>query len=179
MGKRSAVWVMMLAGVVLPARAAIVTYNISANGAKEVTAGGAPNQGDPDATAIGTIELNNGTGSGTTGSAVFNLTLTNLNLANLTAHHIHSGAANTTGSPVIDFGNPNTLLSGNTLSGTVSNLSATTITSIFANPAGFYYNLHNGDFPGGAVRDQVPEPGSAAILMVGAVALLARRRRIS
>jgi MYXO-CTERM domain-containing protein len=158
--------------------AAQVVFPINANGQKELTGGAAT--ADPDGTAIGTITLDNGTGSGTTGSAILNLTLANIN-GTLSAHHIHGGAFNTTGSPVIDFGNPNTILTGSptagTLSGTIPNLSATTITNIINNPSGFYYNLHSTpDFPGGAVRDQLPEPGLAA-LALGAIGLLARRRR--
>jgi hypothetical protein len=62
------------------------------------------------------------------------------------------------------------------LSGTISNLSATTITSILANPPGFYYNMHNGAFPGGAVRAQlVPEPSAMVLLAIGMCSLFAHR----
>lgn len=158
--------------------AATMLFNISANGAKEVTAGGIPNQGDPDGTAIGTLLLDNGTGSGTTGSATFNLTLTNIDITTLSGHHIHTGTDTTTGSVLLNFGDPDTIRTGSILSGTITGLSATNISNIFANPAGFYYNLHNGAFPGGAVRDQlsVPEPASTSLLALGAIGLLARRR---
>lgn len=83
------------------------------------------------------------------------------------------------GGIVLDFGNPTTLLSGNMISGTIMNLSATTITGPFANPTNFYYNLHNGDFPGGAVRSQLPvsEPGSVTLLALGGAGLLVVWRR--
>jgi hypothetical protein len=162
------------------APAANVTYSITANGIKEVTAGGVPNQGDLDATAIGTLLLDNGTGVGTTGFVTLNLSLANLDTASLSAHHIHTGIVTTTGAPLIDLGNPNTLLSGSTLSGTVTGLSAANITTIMGNPTGFYYNLHNAPFPGGAVRDQlgvvIPEPASLGILSLGLAALIRRRR---
>jgi hypothetical protein len=160
-------------------QAAFLTFNITATGMEEVTAGGVPNQGDLDGTALGTLTLNNGTGSGTTGSATFSLTLSNIDLATLSGHHIHQAPATTTGSIVLDFGDPDTIRAGSTLSGTVSNLSATAITNILANPSGFYYNLHNGAFPGGAVRDQlvvVPEPAGVSLLLLGGAALVARRR---
>jgi hypothetical protein len=163
-------------------RAAIVSFNITATGIEEVTAAGVPNQGDPNGTAMGTLTLNNGTGSGTTGSATFNLTLANITLTNLSGHHIHMAPATTTGSIVLDFGDPDLIRSGDVLSGMISGLSAATITSIFGNPSGFYYNLHNGDFPGGAVRDQlvaIPEPASLGLLALGGLACTRRRRSAS
>jgi hypothetical protein len=162
------------------ARASSITYDIRANGIKEITAAGVPN-GDPDGQAVGTIRLDNGTGSGNTGFAVINLAVTNVD-GTLSGHHIHQAPATTTGAIVVDFGNPTTILTGTaqngTLSGTISNLPAATITSVFANPTGFYYNLHSTpSFAGGAVRDQLPEPGSAALVALGALGLLTRRRR--
>src|SRR3954449_10291375 len=81
--------------------AATQSYNIQANGAKEVTVSGTPNQGDPDGTATGTLTLNNGTGAGTTGSAIFSITLSNIDITTLSGHHIHVGAATTAGSIVL------------------------------------------------------------------------------
>ena len=163
----------------LPGQAAVMIFNINANGAKEVTAGGTPNQGDLDGTAIGTLTLDNGTGSGSTGSATFSVTLANVDLTTLGGHHIHQAPATTNGSIVIDFGDPDTIRSGSVLSGTVTGLTAATITNIFATPGNFYYNVHNGAFPGGAVRDQltvIPEPASVALFGLGALGLVRRRR---
>ncbi len=159
------------------AQASALVFDITANGLKEVSAAGVPNQGDPDGTAIGTLRLDNGTGAGTTGTATFSITLSNIDLTTLAGHHIHIGAATTTGAIVLDFGDPDNIRTGSVLTGTVANLSATQITSVFANPTNFYYNLHNGAFPGGAVRSQIPEPGSAALLVLGMGGLLARRSR--
>jgi len=61
----------------------------------------------------------------------------------------------------------------------VNNLNAAAISSVQANPAGFYFNIHNGPFGGGAVRDQVPEPTGLAVLMLGGGLLAATRRRRS
>lgn len=168
----------MLAAGVPVSRAAQAIFSITANGAKEVNSAGSPNQGDVDGTAVGTIRFDNGTGAGSTGSAVINLTLSNLDVGtiDLTGHHIHQAPSTTTGSIVIDFGDPDTIRSGNTLSGTITGLPAATITSLLNGPSGFYYNLHNAQFTGGAVRDQLPEPGGLGLLGLAAGGLLARRR---
>jgi hypothetical protein len=171
----------LVVGVSPASWAAIVTYNITATGFEEVTSTGTPNQGDPDGTAFGTLTLNNGNGTGTTGSATFDLRLSNLDLTTLSGHHVHVGAATTTGAIVLNFGDPDTIRTGDVLSGIISGLSATQITSIFANPSNFYYNLHNGAFPGGAVRDQlvvIPEPASACLLIAGTFAVALRRRTV-
>jgi len=170
----------VLLGLSPSARAESRAFPINATGAAEVTAGGVPNQGDPDGLATGTITLNNGTGSGNTGSAIINVTLSGLDpdTINLTGNHIHQAPATTTGSIVLDFGDPDAFRTGNVLNGTINGLSAATINSVFANPTGFYYNIHNATFPGGAVRSQLtPEPGTAGLVAAGALAMLRRRRR--
>ena len=148
-----------------------MTFNINGNGANEVTAAGVPNQGDPDGTDVGTLMLDN-----VAGSATFNILLTNIDLTNLTGHHIHQAPSTTTGGIVLDFGDPDTVRTGSQLSGTVSGLSTTVITNVFNSPTGFYYNIHNGAFPNGAVRSQLPEPSSFAALALAGAALLRRRR---
>lgn len=157
------------------------TFNINADGMQEVDGAGTPNQGDLDGSAIGTITLNdgNGTGMDLTGSATFSLTLSNIDLSNLTGHHFHMAPFGMNGAIRLDFGDPDTVLSGNMLTGTIMNLRADRIQEVFAGPTGFYYNLHNGSFPAGAVRDQlVPEPGVGALLLLGAAgAYFVRRRR--
>ena len=81
-----------------------------------------------------------------------------------------------TGAVSTDFGDPDNIRTGGVLSGTITGLSTTTINSVFASPTNFYYNLHNGSFPAGAVRDQLPEPASVGLLATGAGLLLRRRR---
>ena len=165
-----------------PARGAQTTYTIFAGGESEVTSAGVPNQGDLDGSAIGTVTLDNGTGTGSTGSATINLTVALID-GSFSGHHIHQAPATTTGPIVLDFGDPDTILTGSatagTLSGTITGLPAATITNIFNNPTGFYYNLHTSpNFPGGAVRSQLPEPGAISVLaLAGAFALQRRRRR--
>lgn len=64
-----------------------MTFQINATGAQEVGAG------DPDGFAIGMIAFKNGTGAGNTGSATISLLTGNINLSNLTGHHIHNAPA--------------------------------------------------------------------------------------
>jgi hypothetical protein len=178
------IWLTAVAAVIFGAsgaRAAVVTtYTVNMTGQKEVTAAGVPNQGDLDALVTGSLTLNNGTGTGTTGSASFNLTLSNLDFP-VTGYHIHTGVSTTTGGILIDFQGQTPFETirngGNTFVGTVNNLNAAAISSVQANPAGFYFNIHNSAFPGGAVRDQVPEPASVAMLLLGSGLLAAGRRR--
>lgn len=148
------------------AHANSVIYAISADGIKEVNSSGVSN-GDPDGLALGIVKLDNGTGSGNTGSALISLQLSNIAYP-LAGFHIHNAPATTTGPIVLDFGAANNFRTGDTLLANVSGLSSTTINNIFANPTNFYFNLHNQPFPGGAVRQQlgtvVPEPGSIALL---------------
>jgi hypothetical protein len=173
-------WILAVvaAVVALPAVSAFgqATFLLNMNGQNEFV-NGQPNRGDPDATGIGTITLNPGTG-GNTGSATVNLTLANIDTP-LSLWHIHTGAANTQGPVFIDFGNPETYRNGNLISGTVPNLSSTNIQTVLANPPGFYLNIHNGPFGAGAIRDQlgtVPEPTALALVGVASMAMLRRRR---
>jgi CHRD domain len=61
------------------------------------------------------------------------------------AQHIHTGAAGATGGVLVPF---DTLDSCTTVS-------ADTVTSILANPAGFYFNIHTTTSPTGAARGQL------------------------
>jgi len=68
-----------------------------------------------------------------------------------TIAHIHTGAAGTNGSILLDFAP--SFVAG-TAAGTV-NTTAAIASSILANPAGFYVNVHSTQFPNGAVRGQL------------------------
>lgn len=87
--------------------------------------------------------------------------LTYADIAAPTLFHIHDGDFGTTGPVFVDFGvgtvgGPNTLINSTTTT-------EAKIDAIFADPRGFYLNLHNADFPGGALRGQIelpaPPPG--------------------
>lgn len=95
---------------------------------------------DADGTGFAVVTIN-----GTT----VNYTVFHQNIGAPTVAHIHRGAAGEVGPPVIDL-NVNTLVNG-----TVSGVSQSLINEIVANPAGFYVNVHNSEFPNGAIRGQL------------------------
>jgi MYXO-CTERM domain-containing protein len=148
-------WGTLLAG------AAPTTFNVNMTGQKEVTAAGVPNQGDLNGSGVGTITLDPGSG-GTTATFSFNLAL--------------SGLATP---PVTDFPfgvSASDILTPTQFSGSRSGLNSANMSAVLANPAGFYVNIHNNEFPAGAIRDQVPEPAGLILLGLGALAPGRRRR---
>ncbi len=69
------------------------------------------------------------------------------------AAHIHRGEAGANGPVVVPFETP---ASGSS-SGCVEGVDAALASDILANPAGFYVNVHNSAFPGGAIRGQLSQ----------------------
>lgn len=117
----------------------------SLSGAAEVTAGGVPNQGDPDGTGTAHITLNQGQGE-----VCFELHVENIVLP-AAAAHIHVGASTTTGPVVVGLAAPDA--TGHA-SGCVS-ADPALIKAIRKNPDGYYVNVHNSVYPAGAVRGQL------------------------
>ena len=116
-------------------------FDVSLSGCQEV-----PGPGDADGNAIGQVWFDTGVDK-----VMWNLTYTGI--ARPTAMHIHTGAAGVAGGVFIGLG---VATSGG--AGTLISEVATTdanLDAIIANPTGFYVNIHNGPFAGGAVRGQV------------------------
>ena len=103
-----------------------------------------PEPGDPDGTGRAVIKLNQGKGE-----VCFELTVSNI--ASATAAHIHSGAAGVAGGVVVTL---TPAPSDGSSEGCVT-ASADLIKDIRQNPGNFYVNVHNADFPDGAVRGQL------------------------
>ena len=72
------------------------------------------------------------------------------NIAPATAAHIHRGAPGVAGPPVVTLEAP----TDGDAKGCI-NAPGALADEIEANPAGFYVNIHNAEFPNGAVRGQL------------------------
>lgn len=135
------------------------TFVANMTGAQEVP------PADPDGTGTATIWI-----VGTT--VHYQITVANIDPP--TMQHIHQGAAGVNGPIVVNL--PGVWV-GNTLTGTTTTDSATAA-AIIANPAGFYVNVHNGPFSGGAIRGQlglagvIPTASTIGLIVLGmAIAL--------
>jgi hypothetical protein len=114
-----------------------VTYATTLTGAGEAPAAASTTGGG---LAVVTIS-----GSSVTFSLLVN------GIAPPTAAHIHRGVAGTSGPILVGF---NPVFAGGVASGTVTTTEALA-TEILAHPSNFYVNVHNADFPGGAIRGQL------------------------
>lgn len=74
-------------------------------------------------------------------------------LASPTMAHIHRGAAQVAGPPVVMLANP-----AQNISDTCQPVDAALVREIIANPAGFYVNVHTTAHPSGAIRAQLRKP---------------------
>jgi hypothetical protein len=129
--KRISILFLLLA--LLPVAAFAQSYSAVMSGANEV--GG----GDPDGAGIAVITID-----GTT----LHYSVLVQGVAPVTAGHIHAAAAGVNGDVVVPF-NENTLANG------TATITQTLANQINANPSGFYVNVHNSEFPNGALRGQL------------------------
>jgi hypothetical protein len=102
-----------------------------------------PGPGDPDGTGTATITLNHGQGQ-----VCYELTVSKI--ATPTAAHIHTGAAGAAGPVLVPLAAP-----ANGASKDCATLDKEKIADIMKNPANYYVNVHNAEFPDGAVRGQL------------------------
>lgn len=102
----------------------------------------APGPGDPDGSGSAVVALNQGQGI-----VCFEITVADI--ATPTASHIHKAPAGMPGGVVLSFDVPS-----NGLSGCVD-ADAALIKDIRQHPSEYYVNVHNADYPPGAVRGQL------------------------
>lgn len=124
------------AASVLPAEAATLELFSLMNGKNEV-----PGPGDPDGRGSAIVEIR------TDGRVCVDVAFQRIKPP--TGFHIHRGTSTEAGPVVVDF--TSLLPSGE---GCVQSDPAL-LTEIRHNPAGFYTNVHNAQFPGGAIRGQL------------------------
>jgi len=118
-------------------------FSTELTGEAEVTAAGVPNQGDLDGIGSAHLTLNQGQGE-----ICYELNVSGI--APAAAAHIHIGASTTTGPVVVPLVPPT---SGS--SSACTSVDPALIKAIRQNPENYYVNVHNADFPGGALRGQL------------------------
>jgi hypothetical protein len=141
-------WLAVLTLVVLgawllavPVSAAVVPVSLAANlkGANQVPKG----SGDPDGSGSAYVNVANG-------KVCYTIRVQGIKLP-ATEAHIHKGAAGVNGNVVVNLTPPDQ--SG--ISGGCTAVKPTLSKQIQQNPANYYVNIHNKDFPEGAIRGQL------------------------
>jgi hypothetical protein len=102
-----------------------------------------PGPGDPDGTGTATLTVNPGLDQ-----ICYELTVSGI--APATAAHIHKGAVTVAGPVVVPLAPP----TGGTSSG-CAEVTRELALAILNNPSDYYVNVHNADFPAGAIRGQL------------------------
>jgi hypothetical protein len=131
-----------LLNLTTPASAGGRPFSTTLTGEAEVNAQGVPNQGDLDGSGTAHLTLNQGQGE-----ICFDISVQGV--ATITAAHIHEAPAGTPGPVVVNFN-----VATNGLSGCVS-ADEEEIKEIRQDPEEYYVNVHNADFPDGALRGQL------------------------
>ena len=134
--------------IVLIMLTVLALASIAADGGRQFTttmtgAAEVPISGDPDGSGTATITLNPGQGE-----VCWELTVSGI--APTFAAHIHAAPAGVPGPVVVPLSPPT---SGSS-SGCIS-ADRDLIKAIIQNPEQYYVNVHNADFPGGALRGQL------------------------
>jgi hypothetical protein len=124
-------------GNAAPVLAGEPVVSATLTGAQEVP----PAEPDGSGTFVGRIN---------TGQGTLCYTLTATNIAPATAAHVHIGLAGHNGDVVIPLVAPTT---GSSTACTSADRDL--LKSIRENPSLFYVNVHNAEFPGGAIRGQL------------------------
>jgi hypothetical protein len=127
----------MIFVVMLTAAAGGRPFSTTLSGAAEV-----PGPGDPDGSGFASLTLNPGRGE-----VCFDITVEDV--APIAAAHIHVGTVDVAGPVVVNFDVP-----ANGLDGCVD-ADRNLLLEIIRSPANYYVNVHNADFPAGALRGQL------------------------
>ncbi|MDQ3881284.1 MAG: CHRD domain-containing protein [Chloroflexota bacterium] len=159
----SAVLALAVGGVALAAET-VLTANLT--GGEEVPAG------DEDGSGTATITVDP-----EAGTLCYEITVENIEPA--TASHIHEGGPGVAGDVVVPLDVDG--FDGSTEGCIEPMEDAQVLQDIVDDPAGYYVNVHNDEFPGGAVRGQLaastgPDtataPSTTPVALVGLIALV-------
>ena len=120
-----------------------VSLTAVADGGQEV-----PGPGDPDGTAVGDVVVGDD-------QLCYRVRAANVTLP-LTGMHIHRGPLGVAGPVVVPL-DPAVV---DATAETCTDVDPALLDEIAADPGAFYLNLHNADFPQGAVRGQLAVPGT-------------------
>jgi hypothetical protein len=151
----------LMLGLACGAQAAPSHFLLPLTGAQEV-----PGPGDPDGTGTASLLIDPDALT-----IDWDIVVSDIDFP-LTGAHIHVGAAGVAGPIVVDF---DSQLTG-------SGLVDADLADILANPTNYYVNVHNGLFPAGAIRGQlpcptvIPDPATLTLAMIGLASLGLRRR---
>jgi CHRD domain-containing protein len=115
------------------------TFTTTLSGAAEVP------PADPDGSGTATITLNYGQGT-----VCWEITVSNITLP-ATAAHIHEAPVGVAGPVVVPLSAPD---ASGSASGCAT-VDRAEIKDIIQHPEEYYVNVHNADYPGGAVRGQL------------------------
>ena len=126
------------------------------NGARSLStkltgAAEAPGPADPDGTGTAKIRLRPNQGE-----VCFDITVSNIVLPG-TGAHIHQAPVGEPGPIVVPLTPPD---ASGTSSGCVSDVDPNLIRAIIQNPENYYVNVHNEEFPSGAIRGQLQRAGN-------------------
>jgi hypothetical protein len=137
---------MMLVMPAAPAIAAPPVMHASLAGGSEV-----PGPGDADGSGIAKIRINM-----KRQSVCFLLVVKDMALP-ATAAHIHAGATGVAGDIVVTLGTPTEVGSSGfgLATGCARDQARSLLRGISSRPGDYYVNVHNAEFPGGAVRGQL------------------------
>jgi hypothetical protein len=130
----------------IAAKDGLFRFTTTLTGEAEVNAQGVPNQGDLDGKGLATITINYGAGTLCWEISVSGITLP------ASAAHIHEAPVGVAGPVVVPLSAPD---AKGFASGCTS-VSRDELKEIIQHPEEYYVNVHNSDFPGGALRGQLP-----------------------
>jgi hypothetical protein len=137
----------LLLASVVPASAVIipgVPFTVELTGEAEVNQAGEPNQGDLDASGTATLTINPGTGQ-----VCWTIKVEG-DIQPIFAAHIHVGPTTAPGPVVVPL-SPTT--------GCTVVADRELLLAIITDPSSYYVNVHNEEFPAGALRGQLDRPG--------------------